>query len=145
MFTIILNIISNISIWPIDVNLTDTAILSLSWPEINDNKEVIRHSAELQNWNITTGCSKASYLWHLFFGGGLIPLQRMQSAYSKPHQQSGENKFVEVIRISTVFRLSSYSFYLFPNNSLFWILMNFWYVYLSKSKNTMYSFFHLEF
>ena len=50
--------------WYIDQTLTGATILNQSWPKCNDDEESTLHSAELQNWNLTTRYSLVSYLGH---------------------------------------------------------------------------------
>ena len=67
------------SIWSIEGILTSTTTQGQSGPGSNNSKNMNLHSPELQNKNLTNG------------DGGLIPLQGIQSPYSRPDQH-GQGK-----------------------------------------------------
>ena len=69
------------------------------------------HSAELRNWNLTSRCNLVSYLGHAssFVGGGLSPLQRMHSGYSKPCRQNKSHHLrKQVCLASSFFNITSH-------------------------------------
>ena len=83
------NIFSKRSSWPIYRTITETTILGQRGPESNGNEVVLYTS---QNWSLTFRWNVVSYQRHHFLagrvGGGLTAWQGIQSAHTKPQQQS---------------------------------------------------------
>ena len=90
---IILNIILNRSIWPIDENLTGTTLSDQIGSVYNGNKGLTLHFSTLSDMEPQ---QQEAILCHtkdiqLFGERGLIPLQEIKSGYSRPCKQNGKH------------------------------------------------------